>query len=180
MKADIQLEIEIPEGVTVTADNGKITVKGPKGENKREFKDPKVKFEVKDGKILLDVKKASKREKSIINTYYKHIMNMINGTIEGFLYKLKICSGHFPMNVTVAGNKFVVKNFIGEKFPRTLVIKEGANVKIEGDVISVEGICKETCGQVAADIENLMRVTNRDRRIFQDGIYIIEKAGKSI
>jgi ribosomal protein L6P/L9E len=31
--------------------------------------------------------------------------------------------------------------------------------------------------QVSADIENLVRRTDYDRRVFQDGIYITEKDG---
>ncbi|RLE45256.1 50S ribosomal protein L6 [Candidatus Woesearchaeota archaeon] len=181
MKADINLEAEIPEGVTVDiTGNGKISVKGPKGKVFRQIKDAKIKFQAKDNKVLLFVKGATKREKSLINTYFKHIQNMMKGVVEGFVYKLKICSGHFPMNVAVSGNKLTVKNFIGEKFPRVLTIKDAVDVKVDGDIITVESIDKEKAGQVAADIENMMRVTNRDRRIFQDGIYIIEKAGKTI
>ena len=181
MKSDIELKIEIPQGVTVALnEGGLIIVKGPKGENKRVIRDAKVKFEIKDNKVMLRVAKASKKEKSVINTYCKHIQNMIKGVIEGYVYKLKICSGHFPMNVSVSGNKLIVKNFLGEKYPRTLDLKEGAKVNVEGNIISVEGIDREICGQTAGDIENLMRITSRDRRIFQDGIYIIEKAGKSL
>ena len=105
---------------------------------------------------------------------------MIKGVSEGHIYKLKICSGHFPMNTAVNGNKFVVNNFLGEKTPRELDIKEGASVKIEGDIVIVEGIDKELVSQTAASIEILTKVKGKDKRIFQDGIYITEKDGKEI
>ena len=181
MKLDLHYEIDIPEGVEVEIiDKGNMTVKGPKGTNTRTFKDALVKFKVEDRKVILDVPKATKREKSRIITYTKHIHNMINGTTEGFTYKLKVCSGHFPMAATVSNNQFTIKNFIGEKCPRTIPIKEGADVKVDGDTITVESVNKEICGQVAADIESLTRIRDKDRRIFQDGIYIIEKNGKAI
>ena len=37
---------------------------------------------------------------------------------------------------------------------------------------------KELVGVTASDIELLTKVKNRDRRIFQDGVYIINKDGK--
>ena len=53
-------------------------------------------------------------------------------------------------------------------------------MKVKGQEIIVEGIDKEATGQTAANIEQATRITKWDRRVFQDGIYIVEKAGKPI
>ena len=53
-------------------------------------------------------------------------------------------------------------------------------MKLNGEMISVTGINKEIVSQAAADIEQLTRRVGFDRRIFQDGIYIVEKDGKVI
>jgi large subunit ribosomal protein L6 len=116
----------------------------------------------------------------MMQTFKAHIKNLIRGVMEGHLYKLKICSGHFPMSVSVSGEEFIIKNFMGENVPRTLKLKENVSVKVEGDQVIVESIDKEKAGQTAADIEQLTRVTNKDLRIFQDGIYITFKDGKEI
>ena len=84
------------------------------------------------------------------------------------------------MNVSISGQELIIKNFLGESVPRKVTILPGADVKVNGTEIIVSGSDKEVAGQTAARIENLCRITNRDRRIFQDGCYIIEKAGKSI
>ena len=84
------------------------------------------------------------------------------------------------MNVSVSNDRFIVKNFLGEKVPRTLKLKAGASVKVEGNLVVVESPSKETAGQVSADIEQLTRRTHYDGRIFQDGIWIIEKDSKGI
>lgn len=176
----IEDNVEIPEKTEVKYENGFFIVKGPNGEIKKRLSSPPIGIDVKEGKIRLVAKNPTKREKKTICSFKAHLRNMIKGVNEKYVYTLKICSGHFPMSVSVKGDEFTVKNFFGESVPRVLKIKEGAEVKIDGDKINVEGIDKELAGQVSADIENLTRRTKYDRRIFQDGIYIISKAGKEI
>ncbi len=173
-------EVELQEGIQTEFTGKELVMKGKKGEVKKNLFDPRVQLKVEGNKIVLSAKKPSKREKRMINTYAAHIKNMIQGANEGHVYKLKICSGHFPMNVAVNGNEISVKNYLGEKIPRTKKIKEGVSVKVNGTEIVVESTNLELAGHTASDIEQMMRITDRDRRIFQDGIYIIEKNGKSI
>lgn len=170
----------MPEGTEAKYEGGILLIKGPKGEVKRRLLDPQVKIKTGEGKIELMASKATKREKRVVYTFNSHIKNMFKGVMEGHVYELKICSGHFPMNVSVSGNQFLIKNFLGENNPRKLTIKEGVKVAIEGEKVKVEGIDKELTAQTAADIELLTMVRGRDRRIFQDGIYIINKDGKEI
>ncbi len=135
---------------------------------------------MKDGKIILNAKKANKKGKKVIETFKAHIKNLLKGVSEGHKYLLKICSGHFPMAVSSTKEEITIKNFLGEKVPRKLKIKEGAIVKVEGDQIVVEGSNKEIAGQVSADIEQLTRRPGYDSRIFQDGIWLVSKDGKEI
>ena len=72
---------------------------------------------------------------------------------------MKICSGHFPMNVAYNDGRITVKNFLGEKTPREIKITPDVQVKIEGDKILIEGTDKEAVGQAAGSIERLCRVT---------------------
>lgn len=173
-------EIEIPEGCSVSIENRILTVKGPKGEIIRDVKNKLLKDDIKDNKVILYAAKASKNHKKIVATFTAHLRNLLKGVTEGHVYKLKICAGHFPMTVSVKGDIFEIKNFIGEAKPRKLKIKQGAAVKVDNKDITVEGINKEIVSQVAADIEKLTKRSNFDRRIFQDGIYITEKDGKKI
>ena len=124
--------------------------------------------------------KFNKVNKNIINSYAAHIKNMMKGVLDGYKYTLKICSGHFPMNVSINNGQFSVKNCLGEKVPRTIKLKPGADVKVEGDLIVVESPSKEIAGQVSAAIEQLTRRTKYDMRVFQDGIWIISKGDKEI
>ena len=179
-KKDIKDIIEIPEGVEVTVEPTKINVKGPNGDLERRFYSPAVKIKKEENKISFEVKKATKREKTIMKTTEAHIKNMIKGVTEKFEYKLKVCSGHFPMTASYDNGEFIVKNFLGESVPRKIKINGDVEITVKGNDITVSGPDKEKAGQAAARIESMTRMTNKDRRRFQDGIFIISKAGKEI
>ena len=167
--------IIVPEGVEVSID-GALTVKGPKGEIKRLLSYPTIEVKKEERDVVIEPKRFTKREKKIINTFRAHVNNMIKGVQEPFQYEVKICSSHFPMSVKIEGKELVVKNFYGEKVPRRADIMEGVKVNIDGDLIKIEGSDIEKVGQTAANFEKSTRITNRDRRIFQDGLWIIKKA----
>ena len=53
MKAEIKSEMVIPEGVTVNVADTLVTVKGPKGEDSREYSYPGVGIVADGGKVTL-------------------------------------------------------------------------------------------------------------------------------
>ena len=174
------MEMELPEGVSAIVENRIMKIQGPKGVVERKLLIPRVIVRVENNKIIMEAKKATKREYKMMATYRAHFKNMIKGVTQGHVYKLKILSSHFPMQVSYKNNVLEVRNFFGEKHPRKLVIPQGVQVKIDGQLIILEGIDKELVGNTASLIEKLTRRTGFDPRIFQDGIYIIEKDGKKI
>ena len=180
MKTALEETVALPNGITATLADGIMTVKGPKGEVSRAMRDPLLSVKVAGNNVVIACAKGTKRQKRVINSFVAHLNNMITGVQQPYQYRLKICSGHFPMNVSVSGEQLIIKNFLGEKSPRTLKLKKGVSVKVEGDQIVIESPDKELAGQAASDIELLTAKRNRDLRVFQDGIYLIEKAGKKI
>jgi len=180
MKKELFKQIKIPEGVTVNVEDSKLTAKGPEGEMFREFKLSKVKMELKDDKINLSQKSVTKNEKKIMNTVAAHIENIVNGVKKKFEYHLKICYGHFPFTIRQDGNRVFIKNFLGEKVERIVELPKGIDIEIKKEFITIKSVNKELAGQASANFEAATRVRGRDRRIFQDGIYIIEKDGKKM
>jgi large subunit ribosomal protein L6 len=51
----------------------------------------------------------------------------------------------------------------------------GVTIKIGNDEILLTGIDKELLGTTFANIEHATKIRNRDPRVFQDGIYIVER-----
>ena len=180
MKKEIFREIEIPEGIEANLEEGTLIIKGPEGENKRRFNTRDIIFELKDNRIKIGNKKATKKDKKRINTITSHIKNMIKGVAEKFVYTLKTVFSHFPITIESSGEDIIVKNFLGEKVPRKCKVPKGAEVNINKDIITISSSNKEIAGQAAANIERLTKIRGKDRRVFQDGIYIINKAGREI
>jgi len=175
-RATIELPAEIKgviEGEVLTLAKDKVSIK-------KRFPFRSVHIKLEGQNLVIASKKETKREKTIIGTIKAHVRNMIKGLQEGHHYKLKVCSGHFPMTAAVNNGQFEVKNFLGEKKPRVLKLRDVVEVKVEGDMVTVECNDKDAAGQTAADIEKLCKITNRDPRIFQDGIWIVEKDGKHV
>lgn len=173
-------KLTVPEDVSVKCENGTLSLSKGKSTVTRVLNHRKVHIAVQDSNIVVSFADGTKREKTIAGTFCAHIKNMITGVTKGHKYELKICSGHFPMNVALSGNKFTINNFLGEKTPRVITIRDGADVKIEGNIVVVTGIDKELVAQTAASIEKLTNIKGKDLRIYQDGIYITNKDGKEI
>ncbi|MCB9358579.1 50S ribosomal protein L6 [Candidatus Woesearchaeota archaeon] len=174
---DFKETIDIPEGKELIVAGTIISIKGKNGEVSKCFKMPRFIFSKEGNNLKISCKNFNVYDRRNLETVRAHIRNMIKGVDEGYTYLLKICSSHFPMTVAVQGKKLTVKNMLGEKVPRELTLKDGAKVEIKGDIIEVTGADLDIVSQQAADIEQLTRLTNKDRRIFQDGIYITNKDG---
>lgn len=173
------LDVAIPlNGASAVFADNLLTVKGPKGEVSKKLKYPNVFVKVEGDNIVIGTQRLSKREKKIIFTYKAHANNMVKGVTEGFVYNLAIVFAKFPMTVELKNGIFIVKNLLGEKVPRTFGVPSDVKVEINGKDIVVSGIDKEKTGQVAANIEQLCRITHLDRRVIQDGIFITKKPHK--
>jgi large subunit ribosomal protein L6 len=165
----------IPQGVTVSASVSKVSVTGSKGTLERDFGIRGVSISVEGDKVRVGTDASRKKITSMVGTIEAHLKNMIIGVNSGFESKLKIVFAHFPINTAVEGNKFLIKNFTGEKKPRFAKIMEGVKVEVKDKDVIITGIDKEKVGQTGASIERATKIKSRDPRIFQDGIFIVEK-----
>lgn len=167
--------IAIPEKVSVTYETSYLKVKGEQGEISRIF--PLLQIKIENNTIVASIKGEKRRQKRILNTNTAHIKNMIRGAQKLWTYKLKICASHFPLQASVQEEKFQIKNFVGEKKVRQMNLPKNVKVTIQDSDITVESPDIEVAGRVAGRIERLTAIPNKDRRVFQDGIYITEKKG---
>ena len=177
MSTEKQYLIEILPDVKVSLDRGEINIAGKLGAISRKVFNPWIKVGIDSSKIIVSQNSNKRNSKAIAKTTVAQIKNMIEGVTNGYSYKLKMCSSHFPISVKVDKDYFVITNFLGENTPRKEKILSGVKVVISGDVLDVSGFDLEKTGQTAANIEKATRIRNRDRRVFQDGIFITKKPG---
>jgi large subunit ribosomal protein L6 len=179
-KKTAELTVEIPQGVTVSINGPKMTVKGPKGEVSKTFQLDRMSIEKRDDKVVLFMPSNRKGDKAVLGAANAHVVNLIHGVTDGVVYKMKVVYSHFPMNVKVQGAKLVIDNFLGEKHPRKTDILKGVTVEIKGQDVTLKGASIEDVSQTAANIEQVTKISARDLRVFQDGIYITEKDSKPL
>jgi len=172
----IESTIAIPGGVSVAKDGDTVKVKGPRGELSRNFAYPGVIIAIGEGEVSVSCEYPRTKDKAMVGTFAAHVRNMIKGVTEGYTYSLKIVFSHFPMKVTVKENRVEINNYLGGRDPRYADIVGGCKVKINGADVTVEGNSIEACGQTAANIERATSRLGFDKRIFQDGIYIVQKS----
>ncbi len=170
----MELTVNIPSGVEVKIDGNTISVKGPKGEVRKSLNAPDMKIKQEEGKITLKSANERKRNISVTGTWDAHIRNMITGVTKGWEIRMKALYSHFPIKLSVEGSSVIIGNYLGERGNREASIMEGSAVKVEKEGLTVTGVDKESVGQTAANIELASRVRGRDRRVFQDGVYVVQ------
>ncbi|MDR0523280.1 MAG: 50S ribosomal protein L6 [Candidatus Methanoplasma sp.] len=174
----IESTIAIPGGVSVTMNDGTVTVKGPRGELSRNFAYPRVSISIAEGEVAVSSEYPRTEDKAMVGTYVAHINNMIKGVTVGFTYTLKVVFSHFPMKVAVKDGRVEISNYMGGHAPRYANIAGACKVKVSGTDVTVEGNSIEDCGQTAANLEKATSRVGFDKRTFQDGIYIVHKSHK--
>ncbi|MDH5442079.1 MAG: 50S ribosomal protein L6 [Candidatus Nomurabacteria bacterium] len=144
--------ITIPKGVEVKFAEGVLTVKGPKGELKREFK-PSIKIEVGDTEITTTPVSKDIFTNALWGTYSSHIMNMIIGVTTG--YEKKLILDGVGFKVDVKGSNLEMA--LGFSHPVVKVIPDELTVTAEKNTVTVQGIDKDLVGQFSAETRALKK-----------------------
>ncbi|MBS3081473.1 50S ribosomal protein L6 [Candidatus Pacearchaeota archaeon] len=180
MKQNYEVSVVIPDGMSCNLSDNVLQCSKGNIQISKFFKVPNLVFVVSEKEILVKCVKANKKNRASVNSCSTHISNMFKGIDKNFVYELEICNVHFPMTVKLENNKLVINNFLGEKVNRSANILSGVEVKIKDNKIEVSSAEIESAGQTAANIEKASKVTGKDRRIFQDGIFITKKPRREL
>jgi large subunit ribosomal protein L6 len=177
-EAPTRAEVPLPAGVSVEVADRRLTAKGPLGRVVRPFPSDVLHVSASAGKLTLELGLPAhrKRSRALLRTWVAHLQNIAGGLSRGVEARLKVVAAHFPMKVSVRGEELVIENFLGEKHPRVTRLVAGTTAKVDGEFVTVEGFDVEHVGQSAAAIERTTRIRDYDPRVFQDGIYLIERA----
>ena len=143
----------IPEKTEVIKDDSTLTVKGPLGVIKREFRYGVVDVLINGNEITFMPKEESSLSKSLWGTYASHVKNMIDGVNKAYEKKLKVEGVGFKSEVK--GGELVLA--LGFSHSVEVKIPDGLTVTAEKNVITITGIDKEIVGQFAAKVRALKK-----------------------
>ena len=170
-----KLPIEIPTGVSVTAENHMVSVKGPKGELTQRVSSL-ISVNIEEKIVSVAQLEKTREAKAIYGTTRSLIANMLQGVSQNFSKDLLIEGVGF--RATVKGK--VVDLELGYSHPIEHPIPDGVAVTVADNVkIHVEGPDKQKVGQLAAEIKNYYPAEPyKGKGVRIVGEYVRRKEGK--
>jgi large subunit ribosomal protein L6 len=169
--------IPVPDGVDIDIAGDLVTVKGPKGSLQRRVPEPIV-VRQQDGELLVERPNDERRNRALHGLVRSLVNNMVVGVTQGFSKELEIVGVGY--RATAAGpNK--VDLALGFSHPVSVDAPEGITFTVPQPTrIVVEGIDKETVGQVAANIRKIRKPEPyKGKGVRYAGEYVARKAGKA-
>jgi large subunit ribosomal protein L6 len=168
-------KVKIPDGVKASLEGTQLRVTGPKGQLTRNMRFPQVTVSCDDKEVTISTESKRKEITAMVGTLEAHTKNMCRGVTEGFEYRMKVVYSHFPIQLKLQGSRLEIANFLGEKKARYARIEAGVTAKVANDEVVLNGIDRELVGTSAANIEHATHIRNRDPRVFQDGVYTVQR-----
>jgi len=171
-----KIPVTIKEGVTVTFDNGKVNVTGPKGSN--EFVIPQgIKITIENDRIIVSQEKDTKEEtKALFGLTRALLANMIVGVSSGFEKKLELSGVGY--RAQVSGNDLLLS--IGFSHQVKISAKPGITFTVVDNGIIISGSDKSLVGNTAAEIRAIRPPEPyKGKGIKYAGERIRRKAGKA-
>ncbi|MBB4806503.1 large subunit ribosomal protein L6 [Chryseobacterium defluvii] len=172
--------ITIPAGVTITENEGVVTVKGPKGELSQGLTGG-ITLEQKDGELNVNRPSDSKQHRALHGLYRALINNMIVGASEGFEKKLELVGVGY--RASHSGQKLELA--LG--FSHGIVLELPGEVKVDtltekgkNPIITLTSHDKQLLGMVAAKIRSFRKPEPyKGKGVRFVGENVRRKAGKS-
>ena len=166
--------ISVPEGVTVTEENGVVVVKGPKGELSLQV-NPNITIKVEGNLVTLT--RPNDTFKAIHGTSRALLANMVKGVSEGFSKKLVIVGVGY--RAALEGNTLVVN--AGYSHQVRLDVPQGLKVELPKNTeVVISGADKQVVGQFAAVVRQIRKPEPyKGKGIAYEGEKIRRKEGKT-
>jgi large subunit ribosomal protein L6 len=167
--------IEIPDGVNVAVDPGRVTVNGPLGELTQNVP-ARILIEKEDGQLL--VKRPTERgdDRALHGLTRSLVANMVEGVTNGFEKRLEIQGVGY--RAALRGTALELN--VG--YSHAVVIDAPAGITFEVPVqneIIVKGIDKQQVGEIAAEVRDVRKPEPyKGKGIRYQGEYVRRKVGK--
>jgi len=167
--------VTIPSGIDVSLDGTEIVAKKGNLEKRLETHG-RVNVEVKKDEVVLTRNGEDKQSSAFWGTYRALLNNMIIGLDKGFTKSLEINGVGY--RAAVSGKTLELQ--LGFSHPINYAIPEGLEIKVDKNIITIQGTEKQTVGQAAAEIRAFRPPEPyKGKGVKYTDEVIIRKAGKT-
>lgn len=171
-----RMPVAMPNGVTVSQQGNRITVKGPRGELSRTL--PQViTVSQEDGQLVVTRPSEDPQHKALHGLTRSLVNNMVEGVTKGFQKTLEIVGVGYKAETRPYG----VQLALGFSHPVEFRAPDGIKLTAtNATTVLVDGADKEIVGQVAAEIRSLRPPEPyKGKGVKYQGETIRRKAGKA-
>jgi large subunit ribosomal protein L6 len=167
--------IEVPAGVTVTVDPGRVTVHGPKGEL-RQVVPLRIAIQQEDGQIVVTRPTDRGPDRALHGLTRTLVANMVEGVTKGFEKRLEIQGVGY--RAVLAGTDLELQ--VGYSHHVKIQPRKGIEFEVPAPTqVVVRGIDKQMVGQTAAEIRKVRPPEPyKGKGIRYEGEHVRRKVGK--
>jgi large subunit ribosomal protein L6 len=167
--------IEVPAGVIVSVDPGRVTVSGPKGELRQQVPQ-RMQIAQEDGQVTVARPTERGEDRALHGLTRTLIANMVEGVTNGFEKRLEIQGVGY--RASLAGSNLELQ--VGYSHPVRITPREGISFEVPVPTqIVVRGIDKQMVGQTAAEIRKVRPPEPyKGKGIRYEGEFVRRKVGK--
>src|ERR687884_66612 len=167
--------IDVPAGVIVAIDPGRVTVSGPKGELRQQIPQ-RIRVSHDDGTITVSRPTERGEDRALHGLTRTLIANMVEGVTNGFEKRLEIQG----VGYRAALNGSNLELQVGYSHPVRITPREGIEFEVPVPTqVVVRGIDKQLVGQTAAEIRKVRPPEPyKGKGIRYEGEFVRRKVGK--
>ena len=167
--------IEVPAGVIVSVDPGRVTVSGPKGELRQQVP-ARMQIAQEEGTVTVTRPTERGQDRALHGLTRTLIANMVEGVTNGFEKRLEIQGVGY--RAALAGTNLELQ--VGYSHSVRIVPREGISFEVPIPTqIIVRGIDKQVVGQTAAEIRKVRPPEPyKGKGIRYEGEFVRRKVGK--
>jgi len=167
--------IEVPAGVTVAIDPGRVMVNGPLGTLQQQVPQ-RMRIEQDDGSITVTRPTERGDDRALHGLTRTLIANMVEGVTKGFEKRLELQGVGY--RATMQGTDLRID--VGFSHPVVLKAPQGISFEVPVPTeIVVKGVDKQQVGQIAAEVRKVRPPEPyKGKGIRYEGEYVRRKVGK--
>ena len=167
--------IEIPTGVTVAIDPGRVAVSGPLGSLQQEVPQ-RMQIAQEDGTLTVSRPTERGEDRALHGLTRTLIANMVEGVTKGFEKRLELQG----VGYRAAMQGTDLRLDVGYSHPVVIKAPQGINFEVPAQTeVVVKGVDKQQVGQIAAEVRKVRPPEPyKGKGIRYQGEYVRRKVGK--